>query len=161
PWAAAGGLLFGFTLFLSYGLILLALIPMGVAAARGRLRPVALAAAGVLVVAAVFAAAGFQWVDGLRATLPQYAHSVARLRPQNYFVYGNLGAFALVLGPAAGAGLGRLRDRRAWLVVGSAMAAVLLADLSGLSKGEAERIWIPFVPWVLIAAGALATRDTP
>ena len=115
----------------------------------------------MLVVAAVFAAAGFQWVDGLRATLPQYAHSVARLRPQNYFVYGNLGAFALVLGPAAGAGLGRLRDRRAWLVVGSAMAAVLLADLSGLSKGEAERIWIPFVPWVLIAAGALATRDTP
>jgi hypothetical protein len=28
--------------------------------------------------------------------------------------------------------------------------------VSGLSKGEVERIWLPFVPWLLVAAG---TRD--
>ena len=32
---------------------------------------------------------------------------------------------------------------------------MVLADLSGLSKGEVERIWLPFAPWVLLSAAAL------
>jgi hypothetical protein len=32
---------------------------------------------------------------------------------------------------------------------------VVLADLSGLSLAETERIWQPFMPLVLLAAGAL------
>ena len=51
---------------------------------------------------------------------------------------------------------GRLRDRRSWLLVGGGLAAVALADLSGMSKAEVERIWLPFVPWLLLAAAALA-----
>jgi hypothetical protein len=35
------------------------------------------------------------------------------------------------------------------------VASVLVADLSGLSKGEVERIWLPFAPWVTVAAAAL------
>jgi hypothetical protein len=33
------------------------------------------------------------------------------------------------------------------------MVAVLAADLSGLSKAEVERIWLPFAVW--FAAGAV------
>ena len=35
-----------------------------------------------------------------------------------------------------------------------ALLAILLADLSMLSKAETERIWLPFTVW-LTAAGAL------
>jgi hypothetical protein len=85
----------------------------------------------------------------------EYAESVARFRPYAYFLVANLAAFALVLGPAGVAGLARLRRRSTWVLVGGALVAVALADLSGMSKAEVERIWLPFVPWVLLATSAL------
>jgi len=45
---------------------------------------------------------------------------------------------------------------RPQLIVVAAMAAVLLADLSGMSKAEVERIWLPFAVWA-----ALACADLP
>lgn len=155
--AVAGGLLFGVTLMLSYGLILLATIPLAVALARRRARPVALAAVAGLLVLAGFAGAGFWWPEGLLATRETYYDGVAAMRPYGAFFVNNLAAFAIVIGPAVVAGLALLRDRRAWLLVGSALAAVTLADLSGMSKGEVERIWLPFVPWVALATCALPT----
>lgn len=35
------------------------------------------------------------------------------------------------------------------LLAGAALAALLLADLSGMSKAETERIWLPFAMWLL------------
>ena len=32
---------------------------------------------------------------------------------------------------------------------------MLAADLSGLSRGENERIWLLFVPWLLVATAGL------
>ncbi|MCO1594764.1 hypothetical protein M8C17_06245 [Micromonospora sp. RHAY321] len=37
----------------------------------------------------------------------------------------------------------------------AAVVAVLGADLSGLSKAEVERIWLPFVVWLLVATARL------
>ncbi|CCH19171.1 Protein of unknown function [Micromonospora lupini str. Lupac 08] len=37
----------------------------------------------------------------------------------------------------------------------AALVAVLGADLSGLSKAEVERIWLPFVVWLLVATARL------
>ncbi len=153
--ALGGGLLFGATAFLSYGLVLLGAIPLAVAAARRRVRPVALVAFGALPVFAVSWLTGFQWHEGFAATRVEYAESVARLRPYGYFVVANLAAFAIVLGPAIAAALARLRHRGTWMLVGGALVAVALADLSGMSKAEVERIWVPFVPWVLVATSAL------
>ncbi len=70
----------------------------------------------------------------------------------------NVAAFAVALGPAAVVGLARLRDRRIWLLVGAVAFAVALADLSLLSKGEVERIWLPFAPWILLGTVALGAR---
>jgi len=39
-------------------------------------------------------------------------------------------------------------------LVFATLVAVLLADASGLSKAEIERIWLPFAVW--LAAGAAA-----
>ncbi len=153
--AVLGGVLFGVLIFLSYGLVLLASIPLAVAIAARRLRPILLAAAGGAAVVAAFLVAGFWWVDGLAEVREQYIASVARNRSYEFFLFNDLAAFALVLGPAVAVGLGRLRDRGAWLLVGGALAAVALADLSGMSKAEVERIWLPFVPWVALATSSL------
>jgi hypothetical protein len=157
--ALAGGLLFGATMFLSYGLVLLGAIPLVAAMRRRRARPIVVAALAATLVVVAFLAAGFWWVEGLLATRLQYLASVARDRPYFYFVVANLAAFAIVIAPAAWIGLARLRDRGLWMLVGGALIAVALADISGMSKAEVERIWLPFVPWILVATAAVAPRE--
>lgn len=160
--AVAGGLVFGVTAMLSYGLVLLGAIPLAVAAARHRWRPIVVAGASGCVVVAGFAVAGFWWIEGLLATRIEYLESVASKRPYGYFLVANLAAFAVALGPATAAGLARrLRTHGLRLVVGAALVAVAIAGLSGMSKGEVERIWLPFAIWVLPAAGTLAPAGAP
>ena len=156
--ALVGGLLLGWTAFLSYGLVLIGLIPLAVAVHRRRARPVALAGLGAIAVGVSFALAGFSWVAGLMATRARYAGGIARRRPYAVFVIANVSALAVVVGPATAVALRRLRAHGLWLLVGSALAVVALADLSGLSKGEVERIWLPFTPWILLAGAALTVR---
>jgi hypothetical protein len=43
---------------------------------------------------------------------------------------------------------------RMWVPL-AAMAAILTADLSGLSKAETERIWLPYAIWLLPSAALL------
>ena len=49
-------------------------------------------------------------------------------------------------------------DRVVRWLVGAAAAAVLLADASRMSKAEVERIWLPFVPWLLLSVALLPER---
>jgi len=83
----------------------------------------------------------------------------------------------VVLGPAGAAGLPRALapeelaavdgapHRGRWylkspqLLCEAAAIAVLVADLSGLSKAEVERIWLPFAVWLITATGLLPTRQ--
>jgi hypothetical protein len=39
----------------------------------------------------------------------------------------------------------------------AALSAILAADLSGLSKAEVERIWLPFAVWLTAGAALLPT----
>src|SRR5206468_2798645 len=149
-----GGLLFGGALMLSYGLAVLVVVPLIVAVRYRRVRPLLVAAAGVAIVILAFAGAGFWWFAGLRESLVQYRASVARFRPQSYFWLGDLGAFAIALGPATAVALARLRERGTWLLVAGGLVAVAAADISGFSKAEVERIWLPFAPWILVAGWA-------
>jgi hypothetical protein len=154
--AFAGGLGFGITAFLSYGLVLLAVIPVVVCVARRRLELLVVAALGAVPVFVAFAAFGFSWFSGFAATRHQYWTGVAIHRPYSYFLFADLALFAVATGPAVAVALTRLRDRRVWLLVGGVLAVVALADLSGMSKAEVERIWLPFVPWAVLATAAFA-----
>jgi len=161
--AVAGGLLLAAAGFGSYGVVLVGIVPLAIAWHRRRLRPLVLAsvAAGAVVVA--FAAAGFWWLDGLVATHGRYVAGIASRRPYFAFLFVNAGALAVALGPAIPVALARLRNRKLWLLVGSGLGAVALAAASGMSKGEVERIWLPFTPWILVSGAALwpvATRPT-
>ncbi len=157
--ALGGGLLLGAGLMLSYGLVLMWVIPGIIAVSRRRWRPLLVALAGPVVVLAGFAAAGFWWLDGYRASIDAHNVGIAETRPYGYFLVADLAAFAVALGPAVCAGFAGLRDRRARLIVGAALAAVALADLTGKSKGEVERIWLPFAPFVMLAACGLPQSD--
>ena len=157
--AAGGGALLAVTAFLSYGLVLLVLVPGVVAWRRRTVRPVFLALLGAAPVFELFAAAGFSWMEGVFATRDLYFAGVASDRPYAEFVVVNTAAFAIALGPAIAVALTRLRDRRLAAVVGGALLAVAVAMVSGMSKGEVERIWLPFAVWILPVGAVLTTGD--
>jgi hypothetical protein len=124
-------------------------------------------AVGAAVVVVLFAVGGFWWLDGYEQIGARYYQpgEYGLLRPYSYWVWGNLAAFALTLGPAVVAGLRRL----AWwprrvppavpLLVAAVLVAVAVADLSGLSKAEVERIWLPFGTWAVLACALLPPRS--
>ena len=155
-YALTGGLLFGVTAFLSYGLVLLAIVPAVVAWRRRRLGPVVLAAVGAGPVFLAFLAAGFWWVAGLLATRERYLAGVGGRRPYADFLVADTACLAIAIGPAVAVALTRLRDRWMWLLVGGTLMVVGAAMISGMSKGEVERIWLPFTIWLLPAGAALA-----
>ncbi|MFE3165721.1 hypothetical protein [Streptomyces sp. NPDC059224] len=171
-WAAGAGLLYGLTCYLSYGLTLFALIGAAVLVLgrrRVRARPVVLVplVAGAAVVPVVFTLAGFDWSEGYRLLVTRYYQGVGGTRPYGYWVWANLACTVVVIGPAAVAGLRRagaalLRRRttdsapvRLAFLVAVALVALLVADVSGMSKAETERIWLPFAMWLLPAAAFL------
>ncbi len=159
--ALAGGLLLGLTAVFSYGLLLLWLVPLPVLVVRRRVRLPALALAAAGAVVGALWLVGFDYVQGFEITRQQVADSVQRTRPYWFSLVSNAAALAIACGPAAVIGLVGLRDRRLWQVVGGALAAVALAALVGLAKGEVERIWLPFTVWLLVAGAAAVRRWGP
>lgn len=156
-WAftAAGGLVVGAAAMLTFSSALVALPFLAVALHRRRWDVVL--GGGAVAAAVVLAplAWGYWYLDGMAATRIQYYAGVASVRGYWYFLIGNPAIFALLLGPAVAAALALLRDRATWIVVGSTLAAVAIAGLSGMYSGETERIWQPFVPLALLAGSAL------
>ncbi len=161
----AAGLLLGFMLYLSYGLVLAGLLPLVVLGLTRRLRPVLLSVAGVAVVVGLFTAYGFWWFEGYQLVRIRYYQGIASTRPYSYFVWANLACVVLSIGPAALAGLRRMawRPRGVPVATGLLTAAALLmitiADLSGMSKAETERIWLPFTMWLVLPCALLPYKQ--
>ncbi len=157
--AAAAGLLAAIVTLQSYGLVLLAVPVLAVAWHRRCWWPTVLAGGVALAATGAVAGWGFWWLDGLAATAHEY-HTLDLERPYEYFAVNNLAAWALALGPATIVALTRLRDRRVWVLVGGGIGAAVAANISGLSEGEVERIWLPFTVLVLPAGAALWSSPT-
>ncbi|GAA0908884.1 hypothetical protein [Pseudonocardia zijingensis] len=155
--AVTAGVLLGWCLYLSYGLVLGGLPALAVLIHTRRLRAGLFAAAGTLAVVAAFTASGFWWFTGFEHVRVIYAASIAQTRPYSYFVWANLAAVAFTVGPAVVAALRRAQalPTGVVLLVGAAVAAILLADLSGMSKAEVERIWLPFAGFLVLPCALL------
>ncbi|MER5936280.1 hypothetical protein ABT121_03025 [Streptomyces sp. NPDC001928] len=162
----ASGLLFGLTVYLSYGLTLFVVIAAAVLLLGSeRIRPLPFALAGFMVVPVVFTALGFYWWEAYDLLVTRYNQGAGGTRPQAYWVWANLACQVLVVGLATAAGLRRTgavvlrRERTAafrfGVLVLAALVAMLVADLSGMSKAETERIWLPFALWLLPACAFL------
>jgi hypothetical protein len=119
--------------------------------------PWLVATAGCVAVAAVHLALGFNWVSGLLALRVRYYQGIASDRPFSYFVFANLAAWLISCSPLLAVGIVRsiaalsradrgslTQDRIVALLALSGVLAALVANLSGLSKAETERIWLTF-----------------
>ena len=109
---------------------------------------------------AAFTAAGFWWPTGYHLVVRRYYQGWAADRPYGYWVWADLAALLLCVGPVVAPALLRL-PRRAGitLVPLAALTAIVAADLSGLSKAEVERIWLPYAIWLLVATAWLPARQ--
>ncbi|MDX3636749.1 hypothetical protein OG920_44150 [Streptomyces europaeiscabiei] len=168
--AFAAGLLFGLTVYLSYGLTLFAVMAAIVLLLGSRRLPVLpYVIAGLAVVPLAFTMAGFNWWEAYHLLVERYYQGAGGFRPYGYWVWANLACTVLVVGPATVAGLRRtgtrlvqwraspVAERRMGVLLCAALLMLLIADLSGMSKAETERIWLPFAMW-LLAAGAFLDR---
>lgn len=169
-WGVIAGLLLGYCVMLSYGLPLLGVLAVAVLVAARSWRPLPFAVGAALAVVLVFAAGGFAWWEAYPVLVERYWAGLASDRPFGYWAWGNLAALAMSAGPVLGASLvlagGRWRAladrvggvRVVVLLTAGAALTVLIADLSMMSKAEVERIWLPFVPWLLLGTAFLPER---
>ena len=162
--SVGAGVLLGFCCYLNYGLVLMAIPSLAVLVIARNYRPIIGAIGGAAAVVIVFTATGFWWFQGLSLLRQRYWAGVARDRPFAYWAWANLASFACAVGLAAATAQHRvfswsaIRKRAGLNILCIAfLVAVVAADLSGLSKAETERIWLPFAVW-LIAAPALLPR---
>ncbi|OBG25566.1 hypothetical protein [Mycobacterium sp. 852002-51057_SCH5723018] len=168
--AAGAGLLLGWAVFLSYGLILLGMPALAVLVSasdwRAVLRALGPAALAALAVAVAFAVAGFYWFDGYAFVQQRYWQGIAKYRPFQYWSWANLASVVCAIGLGSVAGVSRVFDKAAirrrsgfHLVLLAMLGAIACADLSMLSKAEVERIWLPFTIWLTAAPALLPVRS--
>lgn len=171
--AVGAGLLLGLSLYLSYGLALLGVVALAVLAVGRRLRPLVVAGLAVVAVVLAFTLAGFHWWEGYDRLVVRYYQGWGGERPYSYWVWADLAALLLCTGLAVPAALRRVlvvvgssvRTRTlpnavlgACAVVLAAAVAVIAGTLSGLSKAEVERIWLPYALWLVAACALLPAR---
>lgn len=161
-WAVLAGLLLGYGVMLSYGLPIMGIVSIAVlwVANSWRSLPYAVIAAAVVVL--TFAALGFVWWEALPVLQDRYWAGIASRRPALYWMWGNFAALCFSAGPMMGAAVGvalsRTRDvsvRVPVVLCLAGLAMVVAADLSQMSRAEVERIWLPFVPWLLASTALL------
>lgn len=169
PWSLAAGFLLGICVMMSYGLPLLGVLAIAILWIARSWWPLPIAAAAALAVVLGFAANGFAWWEAYPVLVERYWAGIASRRPFSYWVWGNLAALAISAGPVVGAAVAVVarRVRRPFptdgtrvvvMLTTAAVLIILLADLSMMSKAEVERIWVPFVPWLLIGTALLPDR---
>jgi hypothetical protein len=159
--AFAAGVLVGALPYLSYGLLTIFALPLAVIVllrpSRARLLVFGV---GCVVVPLAFTLAGFSWWDGVVQTHAAWAAGAGSHRPYAYFLAGDLAVLALTIGPAVATALPELLRRAGPLgiIVAAALAGVLALDVSGVTRGEVERIWLPYAAWMTV--GAAVYRGT-
>jgi hypothetical protein len=157
-WSVFSGLLLGLSVLMSYGMPLMGVLAIAVLVAARSWRPLLVAVPAALAMVLAFAALGFAWWDAYPVLRERYFDGIAADRPISYWWWGNLACLAVSAGPLLGSGLASLRrsaGRVALLLVGAAVLMVALADVSGMSKAETERIWLPFIPWLTVSLALL------
>lgn len=179
------GLLLGFCVYLSYGLVLLGILALAVLWVGRSWRALPWALGGAFAVVAVFTALGFAWWEAYPVLRERYYDGIASDRAYSYWVWADIAAWTFTVGLAVWAAFPRAvaalhgafgrrfllspdrweetsdevvrddaaaspRDRTVLAALAAAaILTILAATLSGMSKAEVERIWMPFTIWVV------------
>lgn len=152
--AVGAGLLLGLCVYLSYGLVLLGILAVAVLLIARSWQPLPWALGGSAIVVAAFTAAGFAWWKAYPVLVQRYNDGIASHRPYSYWVWADIAAWTFTVGLAVWAAFPAasraIRERN--VVAQLAAAALLtigLAAVSGMSKAETERIFLPFTVWIV------------
>ena len=165
-YGVAAGIALGYCVYLSYGLVLLGPLAVAVLVLAGTARALPWAVGGALAVAAAFTVAGFAWWEAYPVLRERYFDGIASDRPYSYWVWADFAAWTFTAGLATWAAIPaavhRVRERNPIAVLGcTALLCMGAAALSGMSKAEVERIWMPFTLWTLMLPALLPTRWRP
>jgi hypothetical protein len=164
-WAlVAGGIAAALATFFSWLLFAIpawaALVVLQRDGRRAAARVCLAAGAGVIAFNAALAVAfGYDPFSALSATSAEY-HSLATsmTRTYAYYLFGAPTAWAVMLGlPIMWFGLRALgaRDRAAVALA----TVIVVASVIGFTRGETERIWLPFAPLACVAAAAVVPES--
>jgi hypothetical protein len=153
-WALACGVVLGVAAFFSYSAPWLGLCAVCLYFARRR--PFLNLATGLGALLPVFAAeaAGFSWIEGLLMARDDYATRVEPNRSAVVWGFISIVVLLLATGPALVRSARRLRNTPGWPFLVGAGAAVTFSVAAGLVRGGAEVQWLPFFPWLMVAAVA-------
>jgi hypothetical protein len=158
-WAALGlafasGLLLGVAALFSYAAPWLGLCVICLYFARRR--PILNASTGLGALVPVIGAqvAGFGWLDGLRVAQRDFHDRVSVDRPVLWWSVISVVALAIATGPALIPSIRKMRNTPAWPYLAGGAAAVVFSIVAGLARGGVEHAWLPFFPWLTVAAVA-------
>ena len=168
-WSLLAGALLGYCTLMSYGLVLLGVLALTILLVARSWFPLPFAIAAAVAVVLVFAGFGFVWWEAFPVLQERYWSGIASRRPASYWLWGDIAALLFSSGPLLGAALASTGSelvaalrRPSRHVLGALTAAgvimVVVADLTLMSKAEVERIWLPFVPWLMLSCAFLPER---
>jgi hypothetical protein len=153
-WALACGVTLGVAALFSYAAPWLGLSVVCLYFARRRAFLNLATGLGALLPVLAAQAAGFSWIDGLLVARDDYA---ARVQPNRSAVAWSaisLVVLLLAVGPPLVRSVRRIRNTPGWPFLVGAGVAVAFSLLAGLARGGAEASWLPFFPWLTVAAVA-------
>lgn len=153
-WAAASGLVLGVAALFSYAVAWLAVSVILIYFVRRRPLLFPITGAAALVPLGLARAAGFVWPDGLTAAQADFSIRVGPHRSWLLWTLLDVLILLIASGPAIVAAARKVRRTPAWPFLAGAGLGVVFALGSGLARGEVERSWLPFFPWLLAAAVA-------
>jgi hypothetical protein len=149
-WAIASGVVLGIAALFSYAVGWLAAIPLVVCFVRRRATTIAFVGTGALVPIAMARAMGFVWPDGLTVAQHDWAVRVGPHRSWLLWAALDLVVLVVACGPHVVTAARRIRRTPGWPFLVGAGIGVGFAIGSGLARGEVERSFLPFFPWLLV-----------
>jgi hypothetical protein len=159
-WALGSGLVLGLDAMLNYAVVWLGVSVIAVYFVRRRPLLNVITAVGALLPLGLARLFGFSWAAGLSVAQHDFSVRVGPHRSWLLWALLDLVLLLIACGPAIIRAFRRLHLTPGWPFVVGAGLAVIFAILSGLSRGEVERSWLAFYPFLLIPAVAPTVRPT-
>jgi hypothetical protein len=160
-WAVSSGLVLGVAALFSYAVGWLAVTLLVVCFVRRRVPTIALIGGGALVPLALARAVGFVWPDGLTAAQVDWSVRVGPHRSWLLWALLDLVVLVIACGPHVVTAARRIRRTPGWPMLVGASIGVGFAIVSGLARGEVERSWLPFFPWLLVPVTGTSDDGEP
>jgi len=151
-WAVLAGLLLGLAALFSYAAAWLGLSIICIYFARRRAALNLFSGIGVLAPVLLASAVGFVWTDGLSTAYADFASRIEPDRSALWWSLISICALLLAVGPPLYASLRKVRNTPGWPFMMGAASAVLFSIGAGLARGGIEHAWLPFFPWLTVAA---------